>query len=412
MLKYSLIGVCVVAAAATSAVAEGWGSVGFIEHSTYQAVNTDGGSAYGGGFPVRLVGVALNDNEDWVDPTSDYDPAVHLWEMGGEAEIYVQAVDLDGAEWDTDPDSSFDDFGGTACWIGQNYGNHIMHQDPSFNYTEAELYAELDRLGMWRPATPLSIDQLVRAGDLVEVRARAGLHYNGKMNVNEQHSKDPSKDYEIVILQKGFGLPSPTPIALSDLKDAGDNFLFDDESPTREFGGELHQAALVKLTNVRFTDVSAWAADGDFNVTDDAGRTLNVHLGLNGSFETMELPGTSLHHDVVGIMDQSDFAGTGGYQLLVMNGSDITLPVILTADFNDDGVIDDIDLTILASHWQQAGGHTEGDANDDGFVDDLDLTALALEWPNGFAPPGAVPEPATLSLMMMLTLSLLRSKRR
>ena len=325
MLKHSLIGICIVAVAMTTALAQDWDSVAFIEHSTYQAANADGSSAYGGGFPIRLVGVALNNNEDWLDSTSDYDPGVHLWQMGGEAEIYVQAVDLDGTEWDPDLGGSFDDFGGSACWIGQNYGNHVMNKDPSFNYAEAELYAELDRLGLWRPDTPLLSGQLVRAGDLVEIRARAGLHYKGKMNVNEQHSKDQSKDFEIVILQKGFGLPTPMPIALSDLKNAGDNFLFDDEAPTRESGGELHQATLVKLTNVRFTDVSAWAADGDFRVTDDAGRTLNLHLGLNDSFQTMESPGTSLYYDVVGIMDQSDFAGTGGYQILVMNGSDIIL---------------------------------------------------------------------------------------
>ncbi len=325
MLERSLLGFCVLASAAALAPAQDWPTVPFTKHSTYQATGTDGSSAYAGGFPIRLLGVALNDTEDWLDPTSDYDPGVHPWEMGGEAEFYLGAVDLDGTAWDPYPASAFDDFGGTACWMGQNYGNHGMHEDPAFNYTEAQWYAELDRLGLWRPGTTLGAGQLVRAGDLVEVRARGGLNYKGKMNVNEQHDNDSSNDFEIVILQKGFGLPAPTPVSLGDLKDAGDAFLFDDTAPPRESGGELVQSSLVELRNVRFTDVTGWGADADFTVTDDAGRTLNVYLGLNDSFGAMTVPDPSEYYDVVGIMDQSDPAGTGGYQLLVMNGSDISL---------------------------------------------------------------------------------------
>ncbi|MBS3822175.1 MAG: hypothetical protein KGY81_10480, partial [Phycisphaerae bacterium] len=165
------------------AVAQDWTTVPYIKHSTYQAVNADGSSAYGETFPVKFVGVVLNDTEDWLDPTAAYDPGVNLWEMGGEAEFYVQAVNLDATAYDPFPTAPFADLGGTACWMGQNYGNHIKNQDPAWNYTDSEWYAELDRLGCWRPGTPLTDSDLVRAGDLVEIRARGGLAYKGKMNV-------------------------------------------------------------------------------------------------------------------------------------------------------------------------------------------------------------------------------------
>ena len=61
----------------------------------------------------------------------------------------------------------------------------------------------------------------------------------------------------------------------------------------------------------------------------------------------------------------------------------------------------------VATHWQQPGGRADGDFNGDGFVDDLDLTVLALEWPGGGLDVSAVPEPATLSLLALSGLALL-----
>ena len=85
----------------------------------------------------------------------------------------------------------------------------------------------------------------------------------------------------------------------------------------------------------------------------------------------------------------------------------------LLADFNNDGVIDDLDLTILATNWDTCGkDHSQGDANGDGCVDDLDLTALATEWPSGGLDVSAVPEPATLSLLAIGALAMFRRKRR
>ena len=83
--------------------------------------------------------------------------------MGGQAQIYVQAIPGSG------------DFGGTPCWMGQNYGNLGFIGDPGDNYSNTAWYSELDRLHLYRPGTPLSDSQLVRAGDLVEIQCADGF---------------------------------------------------------------------------------------------------------------------------------------------------------------------------------------------------------------------------------------------
>ena len=81
-------------------------------------------------------------------------------------------------------------------------------------------------------------------------------------------------------------------------------------------------------------------------------------------------------------------------------------------DANHDGLVDDLDLTALATRWQQSGGLAEGDFTGDGFVDDLDLTVLATAWPAGGLGLSAVPEPATLSLLVLGALAVLRRPHR
>jgi len=291
--------------------AENWNDVDFVRHSTYQAVKPDGTGAYTAGFPMRLRGVVLNNTEDWLDPTAAYDPDFHLFQLGGQAEFYLQAVDLPGDTWDNG------DFGGTACWMGQNYGNHPWHQDPLFSYTDEAWYSELDRLQLWREGTTVS--PLVRAGCLVEIHARAGLYYAGKMNVNEQHNNDPDYDSEIVILDEDYGLPTPAAIPLSAIKDADDVAIFD---PTRATGGERYQSTLVEIQNVRLLDDSGWGRSSDLTLIDDTSRTLEIHLGLSDSFDTAPAP--EGYFNVVGIMDQKSSSGMGGYRLLAMQAGDFS----------------------------------------------------------------------------------------
>jgi len=312
-----------------SAIAQDWTSVSLETHSSYQAVDADGNSTWSGSFPIRMTGVVLNDNEDWLDPTSNYIPTdwpTTAFQMGGQAEIFFQATETG-------------DFGGTASWMGQNLGNHRLNQDTSYSYTETEWYAELDRLGFYRPGSTLQASQLIRAGDLIEVRARGGLNYNGKMNVNEQHDNDRpvhdpfnpttppvpadgsgAHDFEIAILQKGYGLPTPTTLTLSSLKTSDDAFIFDE---TRQNGGEAYQSTLIQLEDV-FLQSATWSAGERLTVTDGLGRTIEVELGYaNGadwaSFgTTWEALVGSNPFSIEGILNQDSGSGTDGYYLVLL----------------------------------------------------------------------------------------------
>lgn len=54
---------------------------------------------------------------------------------------------------------------------------------------------------------------------------------------------------------------------------------------------------------------------------------------------------------------------------------------INNADFNNDGIVNITDLSILASHWNQTGlTQAQGDANGDGAVNITDLSILATQW--------------------------------
>ncbi|MFW6066042.1 MAG: PEP-CTERM sorting domain-containing protein [Planctomycetota bacterium] len=332
---------------ASPVVAQDWSTVDYIEHSQYQAVNEDGSPAWSGGFPIRFVGVVLNNTEDWLDPTADYDDGYTPWYMGGQAEIFVQAVNLDDTTWDPFPGQDFADFGGTACWMGQNYGNHMMNQDPLYSYTNDEWTAELARLNFQGGD---AVTDPIRAGDLVEIRARGGLHYEGKMNVNEQHDNDYDRyddwdgmgsdgdgenhDFEVVRLVSGFGLPEAAELTLDVLKDGSDAFYFDH---TRQTGGERYQSTWVELKDV-YLEQTDWTGEEDDGpmvvVNDGAGRSIEVQLGYANGYDWSQLGADwdSLFGDdpvsITGILNQSAddrTYSTDGYYLVAL-GPDYFVP--------------------------------------------------------------------------------------
>ena len=138
--------------------------------------------------------------------------------------------------------------------------------------------------------------------------------------------------------------------------------------------------------------------DGDGNVDGDDADLLSAAVRASS---------TDLHFDMDGDGD------VDGDDLTALAASEMETLVgvgTVAGDFNLDGLVNATDLANLANFFGQVQGWADGNANYDETVNATDLAILQSTF--GFsAPTGSVPEPATMSLLVVGAAALLKRRR-
>ncbi len=183
--------------------------------------------------------------------------------------------------------------------------------------------------------------------------------------------------------------------------------------------GNLSLASGTTL-NIELADTGTAGVDYDqLAVTGNAGLagTLAVtellgFTALPGDSFTVLTGSTSGSFDTITGTDPG-VAGYAGLWLdVAVNPNDVTLIAdAIDGDANLDGVVDVLDLSLLATNYGGSGTNwLQGNFNGDNVVDVLDLSLLATNYGSSLAPSIAVPEPTSLALLALGGMTLLRRR--
>ncbi len=337
-MKSTICVLTVLALASSAATANSAENPQEVTHMAFQAVDEDGKSTFTGETWVTLEGILLNNPEDWLDPTPD--PSPGMFYMGGQWEIFIQGEDGDEA--------------GTACWMGQNYGNRHDRDHPEDSYTNEEWLAELYRINYDPNSLLDGRPHVFRAGDRVRVVGRH-MEFGGKRNINENHEIGDDFNFTLELLKPAVGLPQPIEITLDDLKDQNNNYIFGHD-PRQ--GGELYQSRRVRLEDVYIID-GQWEPLEYLTVADAPSgwtRSFRVRLGYGQGILRYPMPQPTDQIDVIGIMNSS---ADKEYYLIALDydgsrrvlGDATNLRGTIPGDINNDFKVDLLDFVELAEHW-------------------------------------------------------------
>ncbi|KKK95446.1 hypothetical protein LCGC14_2672720 [marine sediment metagenome] len=85
------------------------------------------------------------------------------------------------------------------------------------------------------------------------------------------------------------------------------------------------------------------------------------------------------------------------------------------SDANLDGEVNQLDINKVLANWQATGATwaANGDVTEDGVVNQLDINAILGNWQAVAEPqePAGIPEPATIGLLLIGGLALLKGRR-
>lgn len=185
-------------------------------------------------------------------------------------------------------------------------------------------------------------------------------------------------------------------------------------------GNEFTFSASVREVEPFRPDVDAWIAAQIYMLSSpESGNILasGFYLFTNPSWETagfvITAPPTATIARILFTPQDPDFGvGTGQYRIddvsLVDNSSD------LPGDFNDDGMVDGLDLADWRAGFGTGTMREEGDADDDGDVDGDDFLIWQRNVGAGQSVPAAsaVPEPAGAVLLVIAAAALGRCRQR
>ncbi|MEQ9460426.1 MAG: family 16 glycosylhydrolase [Phycisphaeraceae bacterium] len=136
-------------------------------------------------------------------------------------------------------------------------------------------------------------------------------------------------------------------------------------------------------------------------LTIEAGAVLEVILedGFTPEDQTHVV---AIAGEILGDFGPTATTAAGRPFYILQHPSQISLRPAASGDTNLDGRVDLVDLSVLAGNFDGPAGWEEGDFNADGVADLIDLSLLAGTF--GYALDDLVPAPATLPIMIGLTL--------
>jgi len=152
---------------------------------------------------------------------------------------------------------------------------------------------------------------------------------------------------------------------------------------------------------VEENDPGDFDGDGDVDVDD-----INA-LCANMTGDGIPLPPGFEQYD----LDNDGDADSADMDILIHGLVETTVGIGTEyGDFNLDGKIDTVDLTILGTYFGVGTSWSQGNANCDTTVDTVDLTILGTYF--GFVASSPIPEPATMSLLAIGGIAALIRRRK